>query len=102
MLQWRTSFQKRQEFQRNGRSEQRTDLPASLDGVEVVAEGAGDDPDLREAELRRRRHLRRPHVQARLGAVELPPRHVPHRVLQYTTTKIRTPKRACQVSRVLA
>jgi hypothetical protein len=60
----------------------RADLPAGLDGVEVVAEGAGDDPDLREAELRRRRHLRRPHVQARLGAVELPAGHVPHRVLQ--------------------
>ena len=58
-----------------------TYLPSGLDGVEVVAEGAGDDPDLGEAELRRRRHLGRPHVQARLGAVELVPRHVPHRVL---------------------
>ena len=62
--------------------ELRADLPAGLDGVEVVAEGAGDDPDLRQAELRRRRHLRRPHVQARLRAVEMPAGHVPHRVLQ--------------------
>ena len=60
----------------------RADLPPCLDGVEVVAEGAGDDPDLGEAELRRRRHLGGPHVQAGLGAVELVPRHVPHRVLR--------------------
>nr|ACR36231.1 unknown [Zea mays] len=59
----------------------RAHLPSGLDGVEVVAEGAGDDPDLGQAELRRRRHLGRPHVQAGLGAVELVPRHVPHRVL---------------------
>nr|ACL53382.1 unknown [Zea mays] len=59
----------------------RAHLPSGLDGVEVVAEGAGDDPDLGEAELRRRRHLGGPHVQAGLGAVELVPRHVPHRVL---------------------
>jgi hypothetical protein len=59
----------------------RADLPAGLDGVEVVAEGSGDDPDLRQAELRRRAHLRRPHVDARLRAVVLVAGHVPHRVL---------------------
>jgi len=61
--------------------ELRADLPPGLDGVEVVAEGARDDPDLRQAELRRRAHLGRPHVDARLGAVVLVAGDVPHRVL---------------------
>ena len=63
--------------------ELRADLPPCLDGVEVVAEGPRDDPDLRQAELRRRAHLRRPHVDARLGAVVLVAGHVPHRVLHF-------------------
>jgi len=68
----------------------RADLPPCLDGVEVVAEGARDDPDLRQAELRRRAHLRRPHVDARLGAVVLVAGHVPHRVLHASGTTVHT------------
>lgn len=63
------------------------DLPAGLDGVEVVAERAGDDPDLREAELLRRAHLGRPHVDARLRPVVLLPGHIPHRVLPHPQLK---------------
>jgi hypothetical protein len=55
------------------------DVPA---GPAIVEVGA---PDLRDAELRRRRHLCRPHVQARLGAVERTARHEPHRVLHNTS-----------------
>ena len=56
-------------------------LPSSLNGVEIVAEGAGDDPDLRQAELRWVIYPGWPHVNTRSGPIVFLWIHVPNRVL---------------------
>lgn len=61
-----------------------SDLPSGLDAVEVGAvEGAGEQPELREAEAVGLLDGRIPHVDGRLGAVHLllPHRRVRDRVL---------------------
>jgi hypothetical protein len=59
-----------------------TYLPASLDAVEVLAEGAPQDPQLGQAELVGLLDLGLPHVDRRLGAVVLLALNVRYRVLK--------------------
>lgn len=56
-------------------------LPSGFDAVEVVIEGASEDPDLREAEFARHLGAGAPHVQRGLGAIEHAATHVPDRML---------------------
>jgi hypothetical protein len=46
-------------------------LPSSFDGVEIIAEGAREDPDLRQAELRWVTYPWRPHINTGLGPIVL-------------------------------
>jgi hypothetical protein len=56
-------------------------LPSCFDAVEVLAEGASQDPELGQAELIGLLDLRLPHIDGSLGAVVLVPLHVRYGVL---------------------
>jgi len=51
-------------------------LPSCFDAVEVLAEGAPQDPELGQAELISLLDLRLPHIDGSLGAIVLVPLHI--------------------------
>jgi len=56
-------------------------LPSCFDAVEVLAEGAPQDPELGQAEFIGLLDLRLPHIDGGLGAIVLVPLHISYGVL---------------------
>lgn len=58
-----------------------TYLPTGFDGIKIVSERTGDNPNLRKTELVLASNTWRPHVNTCFSSVVLSPGYVSHRML---------------------
>lgn len=59
-----------------------TYLPTGFDGIKIVSERTGDNPNLRKTELVLASNTWRPYVYTCFSSVVLSPGYVSHRMLQ--------------------